>query len=933
MKRAFPRWIALFLVLVMVFAGLVSCKDKDKTTTPNNPSNPSDPTVKVGYQDDGKTYTYRIGPSDLPTSWNVHTYQSNASTYVLDYTSDALYTFDYNDDFTGYQIIPSMAAGDPIDVTADYVGRYGVKEGDTGKVYKIPLKTNLKFDNGEAITAQSFVDSMKLLLNPAAANFRADNVYQSGELKIYNAENYVKQNSYALGEFVSENYGDEEYVMPSKFTTTDGGFLQYDGLDIVLDLYSGGNWGSNGILDYTGSPVYNEDKTMIALIDVATNEQVAWRTAAKVGEGDEAKYVFYDLENNEISVGLNEDKTAYVWGDKTLDFMYEYPDCVNALIAAADSRGWVKLTAATLKNLQDALALLHGYNDVEAYAAEKGDYAYMEFEEMVFLGKNYSSLEYDGNVGFFADADGSLVIALKNPMQDNFYLRYELCSSFFLVYAPLYESLIKMDDGLYSNTYGTSVETFVGFGPYKLTSYQEGAEIILERNLNWHGYTAEDYVEGTYMTDRITYRKVAEDSTRLQMFLKGELDSYGLTADDMKTYQSSDYIYYQDSESTWYLAMNPDLDNLTTVQSLSTTTPILSNDNTVNKTVMTITEFRQALSWSLDRAQFILTLSPTSGIAKALLSSMIVADPESGLSYRSLDEAKDAILSFWGLSDAWGEGKEYETRDDAIDSITGYDPNGAKELFKTAYNKAVESGLLTAEQVASGKWEVQICVGKPSEAPFYTKGYDFLKANWTKAVEGTPFEGHLSFVLSQTLGSTTFGDYLKNGQVDLLFGVGYSGSMFNPYSMMDCFTGTLQYDKFTDKSKINLDITIDGKVLRASLYDWVSVALQGDEITATVIVDGAPTEETVTLSAGSNDPAERRITILAAAEEKIMTIANVFPLMTDASASLRCQRIKYKTEDYIIGIGRGGIEWYTYALDDAEFAAYVTAQGGELDYQ
>ena len=64
-----------------------------------------------------------------------------------------------------------------------------------------------------------------------------------------------------------------------------------------------------------------------------------------------------------------------------------------------------------------------------------------------------------------------------------------------------------------------------------------------------------------------------------------------------------------------------------------------------------------------------------------------------------------------------------------------------------------------------------------------------------------------------------------------------------------------------------------------------------------------------------------------------MTIANVFPLMTDASASLRCQRIKYKTEDYIIGIGRGGIEWYTYALDDAEFAAYVTAQGGELDYQ
>ena len=930
MKRTLIRILLLVLALAMVLPMAFACK-KDGNK-PDGGKNNDGNTTQRGYRDDGKTYSYRMGPSDIPTAWNVHTYQSNSSTYVLDYTSDSLYVFEYNDDFTGYKIVPSMASGYPVDVTAQYVGKYGVQEGETGKVYKIPLKTNLKFDNGEAITAASFVASMKLLLDPKAANYRADNVYQSGELKIYNAENYVKQNSYALSEFVSAAMGADEYVDPAKFTTGENGILQYEGKDIVLDLNNGGNWGSEGLIDAGWAPVTSEDGAKIALIDVKTGEQVAWRTAKKVGEGADAKYLFYDLEGKEIEVGLNEEKTAYVWGDKTLDFMYNYPDCLKALIAAADKNSRVKLTAATLKNLQDAIAILHGYENVEAYAAKAGNYAYIEFEEMVFFGQMLGSLDYDGNVGFFADEDGNLVIALKNAMQDNFFFRYELCSSFFLVYAPLYEKLIKMDGGIYTNSYGTDVDKFVGFGPYKLTKYTEGAEIILERNLAWHGYTPEDYVPGTYQTDRIVYKQVKEDSTRLEMFLKGELDSYSLRAEDMADYQGSDYTYYQDSESTWYLAMNPDRKNLETVQ--ATASPVNAG-NRVIKTVISIDDFRKALSYSLDRSKFILQLSPTRGIASSLLSSMIVADPDSGRTYRSLDEAKDAVLEFWGLADHWGEGKEYATRDEAIDSITGYDPSGAKTLFNVAYDKAVADGLISAEAVADGKWEVQIVIGKPADANFYTKGFEFLKAAWTEAVKGTKFEGHVTFVQSQTLGSTTFGNYLRNGQVDILYGVGYGGSMFNPYSMMDCFTGSLQYDLFTDKSKIMMDVELDGKTLRASLYDWVSECLQGNEIEARVVdADGKTTTEVVKLSAGSSDPTARRIKILAAAEGKILTLANIFPLMTDASATLRCMRVKYKTEDYVVGMGRGGVEWFTYELDDAEFADYVAKQpGGVLNYK
>lgn len=156
-----------------------------------------------------------------------------------------------------------------------------------------------------------------------------------------------------------------------------------------------------GIVDYCAQQVYNDDETQIALIDVATGERIAWRTTAKVGEGDDAKYLFYDLNGNQIEVGLNEEKTAYIYGDKTLDFETVYPACAQALIDAADENGWVKLTAEHLKNIQDAIAILHGHENVEAYAAEKGDYAYQEFEEMAFLGQYYDTMEYDGNVGFF----------------------------------------------------------------------------------------------------------------------------------------------------------------------------------------------------------------------------------------------------------------------------------------------------------------------------------------------------------------------------------------------------------------------------------------------------------------------------------------------------------------------------------------------------
>ena len=813
-------------------------------------------------------YTYRMGPSDLPTAWNPHTYESNSSTYVLDYTGDALYTFDYKDvdnPSLGFEIVPSMAADVPEDVTAEYAGRFGIpaveegEEAPTGYAYRIPIKEGLVYDNGDALTAEDFVESVKLLLNPKAANHRADHMY-AGTLKIVNAENYLKQ-----GSVIVESVDTQFASISAAVAAGKQLYVDTTVLDAIWMYWAGGTFAQVQRAGFF--PGYF---TIYA------------------GEGAERA------------------PTAENFWDK---WIVPYLDDI------------AEGSTSVAFNMADFEAMFNDYANCDDWNPD----ADSELAGIFGIENTYPALDFS-EVGFFADGN-AIVIVLIDAVEAGWDLNYNLCTDFFLVHPETYKACEKVDEnGLYTNSYGTSVDTFVGFGPYKLAEYVADSRILLVKNELWHNHS-----EGTYQTTQVLYQKVSDDATRREMFEKGELDSYGLLAKDMADYISSPYLYYTDSESTWYLAMNPDLATLTEMQ--AATQPIVAG-NVVNKTVLTITEFRQALSYSLDREAFNLQLSPTSGIAKALLSEMIVADPLSGTSYRATEEAKDAILEFWGLDDQVGEGKRFATKEDAIASITGYDPEGAKELFREAYEAATtgENPLLSAELIASGNWEVQICIGIPSAVDYYNDGAAFLATCWTEAVKGTPFEGHLTFKNSQELGSTSFGSYLREGKVDLLFGVGYGGSMFDPYSTMLYMVVQSPYDALTDKTTIPVEVELEGVTYRSSLYNWVA-CMNGYEINAGVIVDGEATGETVALKFGAGSEQSLRVKILAACEKAYMGLSNIFPLQTDTSASLRGMRINYKTEEYILGLGRGGIKYYTYSMDDATWAEYVKSQGGVVNYK
>ena len=813
------KLLSLVLAVVMVL-GLVACGGNGGSET-TAPVETTTPAVEG-------TYTYNYALAEFPTNWNYHTYQTNIDAEILDYISSGFYVFDYNETKDGYAMVDGMAVGDPVDVTADYVGQYGIVEGDTAKAYILNLRQDLKWQDGTPITANDFVESAKRLLNPEAQNYRADGMY-AGSVQIHNAEAYLKQGQVNMTE---NNLAPTRYLVADLVKAEDGTYTTPDGIPMYIATgFALTDWLSGNTLQY-----YVE------------------------GYGD----AMFDVES------------------------------FNALAAMANEEGLVAATDETIDLLTKVIT----------FSADWGESADNIPDYLVYE-VTYPEVAWE-NVGWFAKSDYELVFVMDAPL-DGFYLKYNLPAP--LVNIEMYDACASVVDGVYTNTYCTSAETTMSYGPYKLTSYQADKQYVLEKNEYFY-----DLSEDTYQATSIVVDCVKEASTRLELFLQGKLDTFGLSKDYMDEYQMSDYCYYATGDSTFAMVFNPDAEALVTAQAAA--------GENINKTILTIKEFRQAMSYALDRNAFCLATSPMNAPGFGLFSGLIISDPEAGTAYRTTDVAKNVLAEFWGVSEEYGEGKLYADIDEAVDSITGYNLAKAKELYDVAYDTAIAQGLMDEDDV------VEIKIGTPNNTTtFYNNGYEFLVNNYTEAVKGTKLEGKLTFSRDDTLGNA-FADALKNNQVDMLFGVGWTGSALDPYGLIEAYVYTdNQYDDCTDFTAITCDIEINGTVYTASVQDWQKI-MSGAACTITA-ADGSTME--YSCGTADKDP-ETRLAILGALEGAVLQNYNFLPIMDDASAQLRGQQIEYYTEEYIFGMGFGGLKYYTFNYTDAEWDAYVASNGGELDY-
>ena len=194
--KRLTRLVALMLALVMCVAVFAACQPDAEPTTPNVPDQPIVDTKPV-WTDDGKTYTYNDYTGVSPSNWNELTYQDNNDTQIMSYIGSSFFGFDFAFDSEG-EIIPGEfsitynAATKLEDVTAEYADAWGLDATKTGFAYRITLRDDLKWQNGDKITAHDFVYTMSEQLSPLFLNYRADSFY-GGATVLVNAMQYVMQ--------------------------------------------------------------------------------------------------------------------------------------------------------------------------------------------------------------------------------------------------------------------------------------------------------------------------------------------------------------------------------------------------------------------------------------------------------------------------------------------------------------------------------------------------------------------------------------------------------------------------------------------------------------------------------------------------------------------------------------------------------------------
>ena len=147
----------------------------------------------VAWFADPKEYTMNDYIQASPLSWNPHTWQTNADSYLFEYLTTSLVSI-VPDGEGGFK--REYEAAESIkDITADFADKekWGIEaDAKEGLVFEINLRKGITWEDGTEINADSHVYSMKQLLNPAMKNYRAPG-YVSGTMAIRGAEEYAGQ--------------------------------------------------------------------------------------------------------------------------------------------------------------------------------------------------------------------------------------------------------------------------------------------------------------------------------------------------------------------------------------------------------------------------------------------------------------------------------------------------------------------------------------------------------------------------------------------------------------------------------------------------------------------------------------------------------------------------------------------------------------------
>ncbi len=776
----------------------------------------------VAQAEEAPAYTYNTYYGASPINWNPHAWEMSNESDLMTYTEAPLVDLTIGEDGVTYAWTYELATA-VTDITATFADKekWGIKPDATERrVFQVDLREGATWADGTPINADTYVYSMKALLDPAMKNYRSNN-YISGESALKNAAGY----------FNNDKAGQSIYTPVYNGT----------GYDEVADADMLFNIGES--LAFFGAP----------MADYYTDAYMA---------------MFKDAGSNDL---------------------YE---------KYKDQAGYLPLTEELKKDL---LTIAANFGDTR-------EEAYKEF--CFYVSGQYKEVAWE-EVGLIKTGDYQFLYISETSVS-----LFNVLTSFtsnWIVYEPLYEAGKETKEGLVTTNYGTSLETTMCSGPYKMVSFEKDKQIVLARNENWFGYKDPAH-EGQYMATGVKIDIIAEHNTALQLFNQGKLDGVELESEDLAIYRMSDYLRKTDETYTFRWIFATSMDSLKSLEAEA-------NDG-ANKKVLFYDDFRKAISLSMDRATFVAQASAGFKPAYYLFNYMyytnIENDPES--QYRKTTEAKEAVLNLYGIT--YGEGTPYATIDDAFSAVTGYDVEEARKLFQSVYEQAIAEGNYTEGQAVSIN-----CMASAAAAlsPDDTKQQDLLNQFVLEATKGTGFEGKITFTFKS--GAATRYDDVAAGKIEMIRGA-WGGAAFYPFSTIRVYCDTVYmqglakihesngWDPTKEKVSVTFDFDKNGEAetVEKTFEEWAH-AINGDgEYAGDEFVDV-------------------KLAVLSQVETGILRAYQCIPWGTSTVCDLYSQRLEWATLDYNIMYNYGGLRLLKFTQTDNEWADYVASQGGTLSYE
>ncbi|MBR4303805.1 MAG: hypothetical protein IKT81_00600 [Clostridia bacterium] len=203
-------------------------------------------------------------------------------------------------------------------------------------------------------------------------------------------------------------------------------------------------------------------------------------------------------------------------------------------------------------------------------------------------------------VGLKKIDDYTLEVTLEKPASQIDVQR--MMTDPYLVYEPLFEACMNKDRD--ATTYGTSIDTYMSAGPFILTEWVQDAKYSLRRNPNYV-FADEIKIEG------IDYKVVADDGTKMQLFLNGEIDKVSLVYTEWENYEDDPRVYEYFGDSLMYMFVNM--------------------GNTEQNGLLGELDFRRALYWGMDRVEIANTLGVYP--ASRLVRRAVMGNPNEGKAF------------------------------------------------------------------------------------------------------------------------------------------------------------------------------------------------------------------------------------------------------------------------------------------------------------